>query len=178
MKIKRITRHALEDHTWDVTTPSHTYLLPNGCVSHNSSVVINSTNGIEMPMSLVSTKESKAGSFTQVVPEYHKLKNKYQLMWDQPDCVNYLKTAAVLAAYVDQSISTNTFYSPKHFIDRKVPVTLIAKNLMLAHHWGLKSLYYSLIDKTGVKAEKEETDISIPMLEIEIQEEFCESCVL
>jgi ribonucleoside-diphosphate reductase alpha chain len=47
----------------------------------SSSVVINSTNGIEMPMSLISVKESKAGSLTQVVPEYHKLKNRYQLMW-------------------------------------------------------------------------------------------------
>ena len=61
----------------------------------SSSVVINSTNGIEMPMSLISTKESKAGSFTQVVPDYHKLKGKYQLMWEQTDCVGYLKTAAV-----------------------------------------------------------------------------------
>jgi ribonucleoside-diphosphate reductase alpha chain len=69
----------------------------------SSSVVINSTNGIEMPMSLISVKESKAGSLTQVVPEYHKLKNRYQLMWQQRDCVGYLKTAAVLAAYIDQS---------------------------------------------------------------------------
>ena len=51
----------------------------------SSSVVINSTNGIEMPMSLISVKESKAGSFIQVVPEYHKLKNKYQMMWEQID---------------------------------------------------------------------------------------------
>ena len=117
----------------------------------SSSVVINSTNGIEMPMSLISTKESKAGSFTQVVPEYQRLKSKYELMWEQKDCVGYLKTAAVLAAYVDQSISTNTFYSPKHFPDRKVPSTLIAKNLMQAHLWGLKSIYYSLVDKSGTK---------------------------
>ncbi len=117
----------------------------------SSSVVINSTNGIEMPMSLITVKESKAGSFTQVVPEYHKLKNKYQLMWDQKDCQGYLKTAAVLAAYVDQSISTNTFYNPAHFADRKVPTTLIAKNLMQAHMWGLKTFYYSLINKAGSK---------------------------
>ena len=118
----------------------------------SSSVVINSTNGIEMPMSLISVKESKAGSFTQVVPEYTKLKNKYQLMWEQKDCLGYIKTAAVLAAYVDQSISTNTFYNPAHFSDRKVPTTLIAKNLMLAHYWGLKTFYYSLINKAGSKA--------------------------
>jgi ribonucleoside-diphosphate reductase alpha chain len=120
----------------------------------SSSVVINSTNGIEMPMSLISVKESKAGSFTQVVPEYHRLKNKYQLMWDQKDCAGYLKTAAVLAAYVDQSISTNTFYNPAHWADRKVPTTLIAKNLMQAHFWGIKTFYYSLINKTGSKSQE------------------------
>lgn len=117
----------------------------------SSSVVINSTNGIEMPMALISTKESKAGSFTQVVPEYQKLKNKYQLMWEQTDCVGYLKTAAVLAAYVDQSISTNTFYNPAHYPKRKVPATLIIKNLMLAHIWGIKTFYYSLVNKKGSK---------------------------
>jgi ribonucleoside-diphosphate reductase alpha chain len=119
----------------------------------SSSVVINSTNGIEMPMSLITVKESKAGSLTQVAPEYHKLKNRYQLMWEQTDCVGYLKTAAVLAAYVDQSISTNTFYNPAHFPGRKVPTTLIAKNLMLAHHWGIKTFYYSLINKQGAKSQ-------------------------
>jgi ribonucleoside-diphosphate reductase alpha chain len=123
----------------------------------SSSVVINSTNGIEMPMSLISVKESKAGSFIQVVPEYHKLKNKYQMMWEQKDCDAYLKTAAVLAAYVDQSISTNTFYNPAHFADRRVPTTLIAKNLMQAHYWGIKTFYYSLINKAGSKATEERT---------------------
>ncbi len=143
----------------------------------SSSVVINSTNGIEMPMSLISVKESKAGSFVQVVPEYHKLKNKYQLMWDQTDCDGYLKTAAVLAAYVDQSISTNTFYSPKHFPDRKVSSTLIAKNLMLAHKWGLKSLYYSLLDKQGSKADAEEAPSMLNPIDYE-EEEDCLACKL
>jgi ribonucleoside-diphosphate reductase alpha chain len=123
----------------------------------SSSVVIDSTNGIEMPMSLITVKESKAGSFIQVVPEYHRLKNKYQLMWEQKDCDGYLKTAAVLAAYVDQSISTNTFYNPAHWADRKVPTTLIIKNLMQAQLWGIKTFYYSLINKAGSKAMAEPT---------------------
>jgi ribonucleoside-diphosphate reductase alpha chain len=142
----------------------------------SSSVVINSTNGIEMPMSLISVKESKAGSLTQVVPEYHKLKNKYQQMWAQKDCDGYLKTAAVLAAYIDQSISTNTFYNPAHFAERKVPTTLIAKNLMQAHHWGLKTFYYSLINKAGSKMKADE---AAPLEEIDFDlEEDCESCKL
>ena len=147
----------------------------------SSSVVINSTNGIEMPMSLISTKESKAGSFTQVVPEYAKLKNKYQLMWEQKDCDGYLKTASVIAAYVDQSISTNTFYNPAHFADRRVPVTLIAKNLMQAHYWGLKTFYYSLINKAGSKAvEEQQPDnvISLNFNQEEFDDEDCEACKL
>ena len=143
----------------------------------SSSVVINSTNGIEMPMSLISVKESKAGSFIQVVPEYHKLKNKYQLMWEQTDCAAYLKTAAVIAAYVDQSISTNTFYNPAHWADRKVPTTLIAKNLMQAQLWGIKTFYYSLINKQGSKAVAEDLPPQTQAVE-EYIEEDCESCKL
>ena len=143
----------------------------------SSSVVINSTNGIEMPMSLISTKESKAGSLTQVVPEYTKLKNKYQLMWEQKDCDGYLKTAAVIAAYVDQSISTNTFYNPAHWEDRKVPTTLIAKNLMQAHYWGLKTFYYSLVNKQGSKALAEEAPAMLEPIDFD-EQDGCESCKL
>jgi ribonucleoside-diphosphate reductase alpha chain len=157
----------------------------------SSSVVLNSTNGIEMPMELISVKESKAGSFVQVVPEYKRLKNRYQLMWEQTDCVDYLKTSAVLAAYIDQSLSTNTFYNPAHFNGGKVPGTLIAKNLMLAYKWGIKTIYYSLINKVGAKLSVTNTN-AIPMVNginghsinaadnvvIYTDEEDCEACKL
>lgn len=148
----------------------------------SSSVVLNSTNGIEMPMELISVKESKAGSFVQVVPEYKRLKNKYQLMWDQTDCVSYLKTAAVLAAYIDQSLSTNTFYNPAHFEGGKVPGTLVAKNLMLAYRWGIKTIYYSLINKVGAKASVTNTnneDNGIIIAEpVAVVDDDCEACKL
>ncbi len=153
----------------------------NGAIApvESSSVVINSTNGIELPMSLISTKESKAGSFTQVVPEFHKLKNKYQLMWDQKDCTPYLKTAAVLQAYIDQSISTNTFYNPAHFSDRKVPTTLIAKNLMQAQLWGIKTFYYSLINKAGSKQlEMDAPKTMQPEIDMSVMDDDCEACKL
>ena len=145
----------------------------------SSSVVLNSTNGIEMPMEMISVKESKAGSFVQVVPEYKRLKNRYQLMWDQKDCVDYLKTAAVLAVYIDQSLSTNTFYNPAYFPEGKVPGTLIAKNLMLAYKWGIKTIYYSLINKVGSKVALQEDNV-IPFVKQEVlgDEDYCESCVL
>jgi ribonucleoside-diphosphate reductase alpha chain len=98
-------------------------------------------------------------------------------MWAQKDCDGYLKTAAVIAAYVDQSISTNTFYSPKHFPDRKVPSTLIAKNLMNAHRWGLKTFYYSLLDKQGSKSDKSDDEPKLEVIDFD-DDEGCESCKL
>ena len=147
----------------------------------SSSVVLNSTNGIEMPMEMISVKESKAGSFVQVVPEYKRLKNRYQLMWDQKDCVDYLKTSAVLAVYIDQSLSTNTFYNPANYSGGKVPATLIAKNLMLAYRWGLKTIYYSLINKVGAKADMTNTSSAITLSPVTVYEELdddCEACKL
>jgi ribonucleoside-diphosphate reductase alpha chain len=80
---------------------------------------------------------------------------------------------------VDQSISTNTFYNPAHFANRKVPTTLIARNLMLAHHWGIKTFYYSLINKQGAKSQDLE-ELPLPALAIETQmlEDDCEACKL
>ena len=98
------------------------------------------------------------------------------MMWAQTDCDGYLKTAAVLAAYVDQSISTNTFYNPAHFADRKVPTTLIARNLMQAHHWGLKTFYYSLINKAGSKQTAEAAPLEI--IDFDLEDEDCEACKL
>jgi ribonucleoside-diphosphate reductase alpha chain len=153
----------------------------NGAVApvESSSVAINSTNGIEMPMSLITVKESKAGSFIQVVPEYHnpKVRKNYQLMWEQTDCEAYLKTSAVIQAYVDQSISTNTFYNPAHFPDRKVPTTLIAKNLMQSHMWGIKTFYYSLINKAGSKQQDETTSGPLEVIDFD-DEDSCEACKL
>jgi ribonucleoside-diphosphate reductase alpha chain len=103
-------------------------------------------------------------------------------MWEQKDCDGYLKTAAVIAAYIDQSISTNTFYNPAHWADRKVPTTVIAKNLMQAHMWGLKTFYYSLINKKGSKAADEPTPTEqstsgVNNYDTELDDD-CEACKL
>jgi ribonucleoside-diphosphate reductase alpha chain len=101
-------------------------------------------------------------------------------MWDQQDCADYLKTAAVIAAYVDQSISTNTFYNPANYEGGKVPGTIIAKNLMLGVHFGLKTFYYSLINKVGSKAslKTEENVIQFQAPVVLEEDDGCESCKL
>lgn len=167
----------------------------------SSSVVLNSTNGVNLIKQLIIIKGSKAGEFAQVVPEYRRLKKQYQklLLWEQKDCIDYIKTVAVLQVYVDQGISSDTFYSPKHFPEGKIPVTLVIKNLMLAHYWGLKSHYYHLVDKQGgadmIRALAAASDSAIPSARIDDHilisptqheseaisaedEDYCESCVL
>lgn len=146
----------------------------------SSSVVLSSTNGVNLLKQLIVIKESKAGIVPQVAPEYRKLKKHYELLFDQKDCAPYLKTVAVLQAYVDQGISSDTFYSPKHFPDGKIPLTLVTKNLMLAHRWGLTSHYYHLVDKEGAVAAIK--NVEVASVEAAAQElpadAFCESCVL
>lgn len=147
----------------------------------SSSVVVDSTNGIELPKSLISTKESRGSSLVQVAPEYEKLKDNYQLLWDQKDCIEYLKTAALIQAFVCQSISTNTFYNPTYFEGGKIPPTLVLKNIMLFHRWGGKTLYYSLISKMGAKTQLKDV-VEAPKVTVEIDMDFeiedCEACKL
>lgn len=154
----------------------------------SSSVVIDSTNGINLLKQFIVVKESKAGIVVQVAPEYQRLKKHYQLLFDQPDCIDYIKTVAVLQAYVDQGISSDTFYSPKHFKDGKIPLTLVTKNLMLAHKWGIKSHYYALTDAQSMLEnlkKQKDADVSedssatgVSGAPDEHGEDFCESCVL
>ena len=109
MKIKKITRNAGVEHTWDISTDTETYQLANGVTSHNtSSQIANATNGIEPPRSYVSIKASKEGVLRQVVPEFRKLKKQYDLLWDQKSPVGYMNICAVLQKYIDQAISVNT----------------------------------------------------------------------
>ena len=149
----------------------------------SSSVILNSTNGANFIKDLIVTKSSKAGDFVQVVPEYRKLKKHYQhlLLWQQKDCVDYLKTIAVLQVYVDQGISADTFYSSRHYKDGKIPITLIAKNLLLAHKWGLKSHYYDLREKQASREAASSTPTETPaaiISELPPEDEYCESCTL
>ena len=55
----------------------------------------------------------------------------------------YLKICAVLQKFIDQGISVNTSYNPKHFDDDQVPLSVLIKDILLAYRWGIKQLYYN-----------------------------------
>ena len=108
----------------------------------SSSQVINATNGIEPPRSPISIKASKDGILKQVVPEYFKLKNKYEYLWEMPHTRGYLEIAAIIQKWTDQSISTNTSYNPENYPENKVPMSEILKDIIYAYKIGIKTLYY------------------------------------
>jgi len=110
--------------------------------AETSAQISNATNGIEPPRSYVSVKGSKHGQLKQVVPEYRKLKNKYELLWDQTSPEGYIKLCAVLQKYIDQGISVNTSYNPQHYADEKIPMSEMLQHLIMCYKYGLKQLYY------------------------------------
>lgn len=140
----------------------------------SSSVVIDSTSGIDMLTALIAVKESRGGVLVQVAPEYKKLKKHYQTIWEQSSPIDYVKTAAALAWGIDQSISTNTFYSQRNYEGGKVDRTVVASTIMNGHRWGLKTFYYNITDKQAAKVSKENPEVVV----IENAADYCESCVL
>jgi len=140
--------------------------------AETSAQIANATNGIEAPRSFVSIKQSKDGVLKQVVPEYRRLKNKYELLWDQKSPVGYIKLVAVLQKYIDQTISANTSYNPQHYEDEQIPMSEMLQHLMIAYKYGVKTLYYlNTYDGQG------ELDVDA-MIAGNAEEEICDSCAI
>ena len=145
--------------------------------AETSAQISNSTNGIEPPRSYISVKQSKHGVLKQVVPGYPRLKNKYDLLWDQKSPEGYLKIMAVLQKYIDQGISVNTSYNPEHFEDEKVPLSVLLQHLIMFYKYGGKQLYYNnTYDGQGeIDINKDDEQQSLPTTTF-VDDEDCESC--
>lgn len=128
---EEIKTHGLRNSTLTALMPSET-----------SSQVSNATNGIEPPRGLISVKSSKDGVLKQVVPEYERLKDDYELLWSIPNNTGYLELVGIMQKFVDQAISSNTNYDPTRYPDGKVPVKQILKDMLTAYKLGVKTLYY------------------------------------
>jgi ribonucleoside-diphosphate reductase alpha chain len=129
---KNLKEHGIRNSTLMALMPAET-----------SAQISNSTNGIEPPRGYVSIKQSKHGVLKQVVPGYPRLKNKYDLLWEQKSPQGYLKIMAVLQKYIDQGISVNTSYNPEHYEDDKVPMSVLLQDIITFYKFGGKQLYYN-----------------------------------
>ncbi|MFD2177380.1 class 1a ribonucleoside-diphosphate reductase subunit alpha [Veronia pacifica] len=128
---KEIVEHGLRNSTLSALMPSET-----------SSQISNATNGIEPPRGFVSIKASKDGILKQVVPEYEKYKENYELLWNIGGNDGYLQLVGVMQKFIDQAISANTNYDPSKMPSGKVPMKLLLKDLLTAYKLGVKTLYY------------------------------------
>ena len=148
--------------------------------AETSAQISNSTNGIEPPRSYVSVKQSKDGVLKQVVPGYHRYKNKYELLWDQKSPLGYLKITAVLQKYIDQGISVNTSYNPQHFDDEKVSMSALLQHLLFAYKYGHKQLYYfNTFDGSGDDNMVQESELTRENFDTDQEyDEYCESCAI
>ena len=146
--------------------------------AETSAQIANATNGIEPPRSLISVKQSKHGVLKQVVPEFRRLKNKYELLWDQKSPEGYLKICAVLQKYIDQGISVNTSYNPQHYQDDKIPLSEMLGHLLMFYKYGGKQLYYfQTYDGQGeINVTKMMSDEAVDLPPID--EADCESCTI
>lgn len=141
--------------------------------AETSAQLSNSTNGIEPPRALVSYKQSKDGVMAQVVPGYHHLKNKYDLLWDQKSPEGYLQICAILQKYIDQGISVNTSYNPEHFEDSKVPMSQLIKDIITFYKYGGKQLYYNNTNDQSGEILSNDVDMAD---DIDDNEDDCDSC--
>jgi len=140
--------------------------------SETSSQISGATNGIEPPRSLVPVKQSKDGVLKQVVPEIRKLKNKYELLWDQESPEGYLKICAVLQKFVDQAISVNTSYNPKFYEDGKIPMSDMLRHMLMHYKYGGKTLYYCNVNDGAT--DEEDFDLRPG----EMDDTDCDACTI
>jgi ribonucleoside-diphosphate reductase alpha chain len=126
-----IVKYGMRNSTLSALMPSET-----------SSQISNATNGIEPPRGHISVKASKDGILKQVVPEYERLRDQYELLWDIPSNDGYLQLVAIMQKFIDQTISANTNYDPSNYDGGKVPMKLLLKDLLTAYKLGVKTLYY------------------------------------
>lgn len=141
---KKIIKHGLRNSTLSAVMPSET-----------SSQISNATNGIEPPRGYITIKASKDGVLKQVVPEYKKLKSKYELLWNIPNNTGYIHLCGIMQKFIDQSISANTNYDPKKFPNEKIPIKILLKDLLIAYKYGLKTLYYQNTKDGSKKYQKQ-----------------------
>jgi len=81
----------------------------------------------------------------------------------------------VIQKFVDQGISVNTSYNPRHYEGEQIPMSELMKHVVTFYKYGGKQLYYmNVSDGSG---EIEISDKGTLQLE-PIDEQSCDSCTI
>lgn len=128
---KEIVEHGLRHSTLTTQMPSE-----------SSSVIHNSTNGIEPCRSLLSFKKSKQGILKQLAPVW-KNKEFYTLAFDMKSNVPYINIVATMQKWFDMSISANAYYNYAYYDEKGIPLSTLIKDQLYMYKMGIKTLYYT-----------------------------------
>lgn len=109
----------------------------------SSSLVSNSTQGIDPIQSLTDTYESAAYTVKSIVPDVDKAPY-YMKAWDMPNnsSAEYIKLMAVLQKFIDQGMSVNQWYDLTKIEGKILDSNRVKRDILTAYKYGLKSLYY------------------------------------
>ena len=154
--------HGLRNSTLSAQMPCET-----------SSQITNSTNGIEPPRGPVSVKSSKDGVIRMVVPEFARIGEQYEYLWEIADNTGYLTKVAIMQKFIDQSVSANTNYDPSRYPSGRVPMQVMLTDLLSAYRMGVKTLYYhNTRDGAGAR-DDDKNPGAMPVEVIEQDEDEC-----
>ena len=124
----------------------------------SSSLVSNSTQGIDPIQTVTDTFESANFTVKSLIPDFEK-EAYYMKAWDMPGntSAEYLKLMAVLQKFIDQGMSSNQWYDLTKLPNKILDSNRVKKDILTAWKYGLKSLYYI---RTKDKENKSETIVS------------------
>lgn len=144
--------------------------------SEASSLISNATNGIEPPRDLISVKQNKDFVVKQVVPEYRRLKNRYDLLWDQRTPEGYIKVCAIITKWIDQAVSLNTSYNPDFYENKQLPMSEMLQHLILMYKLGIKTGYY--FNTQDMQGEVDVDKMIAAGSDHVMEDAQCEACVI
>jgi ribonucleoside-diphosphate reductase alpha chain len=141
----------------------------------SSSVISNSTNGIELPRSPLVIIKSKNRFLRQIVKDFKNLEDNYTYAWDKCTNVDYIRICAVIQKFFDQSISANNYYDPSWYGDGGIPISEMVRDVLYAYKLGLKTLYYCNTNDRRDDMETDISDMNVNNCRLE-NKEGCEAC--
>lgn len=140
MKIKSISKSENYSRTFDLEVDiEHSYVLGNGCVSHNSSQVTETSNGIYPIREGSIVKVSGDTTTNWVAPEYETLKDQYDIAWEVPT-KDMISIYAIWQKFISQGISCDFWIDRSK--NRDVSTKQLIQELFWCNKYGLKGNYY------------------------------------
>ena len=98
-------------------------------------------------------KIAKSGVEKVLVPSYPKYKKNYVVAWDMKSNLNSIKIAAAMQKFIDMAMSFNTYLNYQHYPDGEIPISVVAQDIITAHKYGLRTMYYNNTPNDNEEAE-------------------------